>query len=99
MASRRGGMGLGALVGIAVAGLAAGCASQGGEGGDPGARPLPAGQTCQTIRAELNRMDSRGVPAKVEAVKSGRKVSPQDKADADRYNQLLDWYLGGRCHV
>lgn len=44
-------------------------------------------------------MDSRGVPAKVEAVKSGRKVSPQDKADADRYNQLLDWYLGGRCHV
>ena len=44
-------------------------------------------------------MDSRGVPAKVEAVSAGRKVSAQDKSDVDRYNELLNYYLGGRCHV
>ena len=82
----------------AVAGLA-GCAAQGAPGGDPGARPLPPGQSCQSLRAELNKLDSRGVPAKVEAVSAGRKVSAQDRADADRYNELLNWYLGGRCHV
>lgn len=88
-----------ALAIMAVAGLVAGCAAQGAPSGDPGARPLPAGQSCQTIRAELNRLDGRGAPAKVEAARAGRKLSAQDKADADRYNQLLDWYLGGRCHV
>lgn len=76
-----------------------GCAQQSSSGGDPGARPLPPGQSCQSIRAELNKLDARGVPSKVEAVTSGKKVSPADKADVDKYNQLLNWYLGGRCHV
>lgn len=93
------GRGVRGLVSLAVAALLAGCAAQGAPGGDPGARPLPQGQTCQTIRGELNKLDSRGVPAKVEAVSAGRKVSAQDKADVDRYNQLLNYYLGGRCHV
>ena len=84
---------------LVIAGLLAGCAAQGAPGGDPGARALPAGQSCQSIRGELNTLDARGVPAKVEAVSSGKKVSPADKADADRYNQLLGYYLGGRCHV
>ena len=87
------------LVALALAALLGGCAAQGAPGGDPGARALPPGQTCQTIRAELNKLDSRGVPAKVEAVNTGKKVSPADKADADRYNNLLAQYLGGRCHV
>ncbi len=87
---------LGAVV---VAALLGGCAAQGAPGGDPGARPLPAGQSCQSLRAELNKMDSRGIPSKVEAVSAGRKVSPADKADADRYNQTLNHYLGARCHV
>ncbi len=84
---------------LATTGLLAGCAAQGAPGGDPGARPLPPGYTCQSLRAELNKMDSQGAPAKVEAVTQGRKVSPADKAVADRYNQLLNYYLGGRCHV
>jgi hypothetical protein len=84
---------------LVAAGALAGCAAQSAPGGDPGARPLPAGQSCQTLRGELNRMDSRGTPAKVEAVSSGRKVSAQDKAEVDRYNQLLNYYLGARCHV
>ena len=87
------------LIGHAIGALIAGCAAQGAPGGDPGARPLPQGQSCQTLRAELNRLDSRGVPSKVEAVSSGRKVSPQDRAEVDRYNQLLNGYLGARCHV
>ena len=87
------------MVGLATAAGLAGCAAQGAPGGDPGARPLPAGQSCQTIRGELNKLDSRGVPAKVERATAGQKLSPNDKADVDRYNQLLNYYLGGRCHV
>ncbi|MFM9938804.1 MAG: hypothetical protein ACKVP7_04830 [Hyphomicrobiaceae bacterium] len=90
---------LNGFVALATAALLAGCAAQSAPGGDPGARPLPAGYTCQSVRAELNKMDSQGAPAKVEAVTQGRKVSPADKAVADRYNQLLNYYLGGRCHV
>ena len=90
-----------AMAGIALGlvGLLAGCAAEGKSGGDPGARPLPPGSTCQSLKAELAAMDSRGVPAKVEAVSQNKKVSDKDKADAARYNQLLNYYLGGRCHV
>lgn len=86
------------LVG-ALAALA-GCAEDGGGyGGDPGARPLAAGQTCGTIRQELNRLDSRGTQAKVEAATQGKKLPPAAQADVDRYNDLLNQYLGARCHV
>jgi hypothetical protein len=81
---------------IAVVG---GCAAEGAAGGDPGARPMPPGMTCDSVRQELRTLDNRGVPAKVEAVNAGRKVSPADRAAADRYNDLLNYYLGGRCHV
>lgn len=84
---------------LAAAAALAGCAAQGAPYGDPGARALPAGQSCQSIRAELNRMDARGVPSKVEASTRGQKLNPQAQADVDRYNQMLNYYLGGRCHV
>ena len=78
----------------------AGCAEDGGGyGGDPGARPLAAGQTCGSIRQELNRLDSRGTQAKVEAATQGKKLPPAAQADVDRYNDLLNQYLGARCHV
>jgi hypothetical protein len=88
---------------VAAAGLAvtlAGCSSGGSSsnGGDPGARPLPAGMSCQSLRADLNRMDSQGAQSKVEAASQG-KGSPEGKAVADRYNTLLNHYLGARCHV
>jgi len=88
-----------AAAGLLCAAFLAGCAAQSAPGGDPGARPLPPGQTCQSIKAELNKLDGRGVQSKVEAVTAGRKISPKDRAEADRYNELLNWYLGGRCHV
>jgi len=85
-----------AILALAVAG----CASDDvPTGGDPGARPLPEGYTCQSVRAELNKLDSQGARNAVDAASSGKKLSPQAQAQADRYNQLLNYYLGGRCHV
>jgi hypothetical protein len=83
----------------AMATLIAGCANDGKDNRDPGAKPLPHGESCSSIRAELNRMDARGVPSKVEAVNAGRRVSDKDRALAERYNTLLNQYLGARCHV
>jgi nitrous oxide reductase accessory protein NosL len=68
-------------------------------GGDPGARPLPAGASCQTIRADLNKMDSQGAQSTVEASTQGRKLSPAQQSVVDRYNGLLNQYLGARCHT
>lgn len=86
---------------VALAVLAAGCANDDGgpPGGDPGAKPLPPGYTCQSVRAELDKLDRSGAQSKVEAASRGGKVSPETKATADRYNLLLNYYLGARCHV
>ena len=76
----------------------AGCSSGGATGGDPGAQALPSGMSCQSLRGELNKMDSQGAQSKVEAASQG-KGSPEQRAVAGRYNQLLNYYLGARCHV
>lgn len=89
------------LAGFGFVGLAlmlGACAGGNSGNGDPGARSLPAGMSCQSIRAELNKLDSQGAQAKVEAAQRGN-VPPATKAVADRYNQLLNLYLGARCHV
>jgi hypothetical protein len=84
-------------IGAAIAALA-GCAD--GDGyGDPGAMPLASGQTCGSIRQELDALDRKGAQAKVEAASQGKKLAAKDKADVDRYNSLLNQYLGARCHV
>lgn len=87
------------ILGVAVvtAGLQ-GCGGA-GAGGDPGAASLPLGQSCQTIRGELNKLDSRGVPSLVEKASNGSKLSAGQKSDVDSYNRLLGQYLGARCHV
>ena len=83
---------------VATFALAA-CESGGsGVGGDPGARALPAGKSCQSIRGELNQMDAQGAQSKVEAASRG-KNDASTKTVADRYNQLLNEYLGARCHT
>src|SRR5262249_62259194 len=87
-----------AFAGAAALAALCGCAGEGHDG-DPGAMPLAAGQSCGSIRQELNRLDAKGTQAKVEAVSQGKKGSPRDRADADRYKSLLNQYLGARCHV
>ena len=84
---------------VALAALA-GCAEGDNNfGGDPGATSLAPGQTCGSIRAELDSLDRKGTQAKVEAASAGKKLSPKDKSDVDRYNSLLNQYLGARCHA
>ena len=88
-----------ALVGVMFAvAMLAGCAG-GNTGGDPGAMAMPAGQSCQTVRAELNRLDAKGTQSRVEAASRGANLPPAQRADVDRYNQLLNLYLGARCHT
>jgi hypothetical protein len=85
---------------VALTALMQGCGG-GSEGGyqDPGPRALPSGESCQSIRGQLNHLDSKGVPAQVERASSGGKLSASQRADVDKYNQLLNQYLGARCHV
>lgn len=89
------------LAGIAalmLAGLLAGCA--GGEGNTgPATAALPSGKSCKDVRQELDRLDARGVPARIESASAGSKLSPSQKQDVDRYNALLGQYLGARCHM
>lgn len=86
------------IAGLLCSSLAlAGCAST--SGGDPGAMAMPAGATCQSTRAELNKLDARGIQGKFDAQQRGQRLSPAAQADVDRYNQLLNQYLGARCHV
>jgi multidrug efflux pump subunit AcrA (membrane-fusion protein) len=86
-------------VAVVLAGVAvlAGCAD--GGYGDPGGAPLASGQSCGSIRQELDQLDRRGTQGKVEAASQGKKLTPKDKGDVDRYNSLLNQYLGARCHA
>ena len=84
-----------ALAGVALSG----CASSNAAGGDPGAMAMPAGQSCQSVRGELNRLDSKGTPSRVEAASRGGRLAPGQQAEVERYNYLLNLYLGARCHV
>jgi hypothetical protein len=87
-------------LGLAVVlAVLAGCADGGPGGGDPGAIPLASGQSCGSIRQELDRLDRKGTQGKVEAATAGKRLSPDAQADVDRYNSLLNQYLGARCHV
>jgi len=84
----------------ALSTLMQGCGGASGSGyRDPGPRALPSGESCDSIRGQLNRLDSQGVPAQVERASSGGSLSSAQRANVDKYNQLLNQYLGARCHV
>ncbi len=90
---RAGALAVAAVLTTAVAGCGGSTS-----GGDPGARALPQGSSCQTVRAEMDKLLSRGVQPRVEAAQAGRKLPPQQQAEVDQYNRLLAQYLGARCH-
>ena len=81
-----------------AASVIVGCAD-GNLGGDPGPIPLAAGPSCGSIQQELNRLLGRGVQGNAERVQAGKPVSPAARADVERYNSLLNQYLGARCHA
>jgi hypothetical protein len=88
-----------ALTIISVAACAAGgCAAQSASQ-DPGPRPLAAGQTCQSVRTEMDSLDRKGAREIVEAHLAGRPLTPERTNTAKRYLDLLGQYLGARCHV
>jgi hypothetical protein len=78
--------------------LLGGCASGSGTGG-PTSKALANGETCGSIKSQLNKLDAKGDPTSVQAQAAGKKISGAQKADADLYNRLLNDYLGARCHV
>ena len=77
----------------------AACANSTANGGDPGPTALSGGETCESIRANLTKMDRSGVPTLVERQNAGKSLSAAQKGQADLYNKLLNEYLGARCHV
>lgn len=96
----RGGASPLALLGtVGMVALLGGCASGGSGPGGPSAKQLANGESCGSIKSQLNKLDARGVPSSVQAQAAGKKISGQQKADADLYNRLLNDYLGARCHV
>jgi hypothetical protein len=88
---------LGMLGAGAMGLLLAACAD--GNFGDPGPVALPLGSSCGSIQQELNRLLGRGVQGNMERQKAGKALTPAARADVDRYNSLLNQYLGARCHV
>ncbi len=86
------------LICVMAAAALGGCAAS-NSGSGPTAASLPAGETCGSIKSQLNRLDAKGVQAYVQAQGEGKKLSGAQKTDADNYNRLLNEYLGARCHV
>ncbi len=84
---------------LAAAAVIVSACADSGSNGDPGAMPLASGQSCGSIRQELDKLDRKGTQSKVEAATAGKKLAPAGQADVDRYNTLLNQYLGARCHV
>jgi hypothetical protein len=82
-------------IALVLAATLAGCASQSG----PQQIGFTGGGDCKTVRGELNRLDAQGVPGKVEARAAGRKVSADANAQIERYNGLLQEYLGNQCQL
>lgn len=78
--------------------LAAGCAG-GSSGGGESKGALASGRSCQDVRRDLDKMDARGVPSRIEAANSGKKLTPAQREEVDAYNGLLQQYLGARCHM
>jgi hypothetical protein len=80
----------------AVAVLMAGCATQ-----TSGRVPVgfASGGDCQTVRGELRKLDGMGTPGQIQARSAGQRMSADVNARIDRYNYLLEEYLGNNCQL
>jgi hypothetical protein len=80
------------LFAVGTASLLAGCAVT-----PP--TPLGEGETCYSLALNLNRLDREGVQKLVARQNSGETLTAKEKVRADRYNQILQKYLGSGCHI
>ncbi|MEZ5925119.1 MAG: hypothetical protein R3D57_12130 [Hyphomicrobiaceae bacterium] len=88
---------IGAIAGTIILALGAqGCSGGSAQGPAAG---FNGGGDCKATKAEMNKLVAQGVENDINAQASGRSLSSQARARVDRYNELLDSYLGGRCHV
>ena len=87
--------GLSLLAVVTCGAVLAGCASSGGR--------QPVGFTnggdCRSVKSELHQLDTQGVPAMIQAQAAGSRVSGPSKSKIDRYNYLLEEYLGNDCQL
>jgi hypothetical protein len=74
-----------------------GCAQH--KGADPGPQALRSGQTCDSIHRELSDLDRAGIRDKFDRDARGTKLRLADRRHLARYRDLLDQYLGARCHA
>ena len=77
--------------------MAVALAACSGTDGPQGPGPMLADNACAQLRADLNSMDKRGVPGMIDARNNGKKFAPAQDGEINRYNQVLDQYLGGQC--
>lgn len=85
---------------IAVCG--AGCAATDSEMKPAAASPAVAAagdRSCQSLRSLIMTMEARGAAKLIDRQHDGGKLSGSEKAEIDRYNSLLNEYLGARCHL
>ncbi len=78
----------------AVTGIAA-CGGPAPGGPAPGANP----SGCKALRKELQRYERKGIAGWAEAKNAGKKLSKSRESDLRIYNELLNKYLGGKCHL
>lgn len=86
-------VGLSAMVILSLAG----CGGPGPSGGPPRAKAGTSG--CKALQKEIRRYERKGVASWAEAKNAGRKLSKSKEADLRIYNDLLNKYLGGQCHI
>ncbi|MCC0008522.1 MAG: hypothetical protein H6876_10440 [Hyphomicrobiaceae bacterium] len=90
----------GALFAVLAGALAvSGCAGEGASGGSGPGAVARDNASCRDARRELDQLDARGVPNLIEASNNGKKLSAKQQGEVDRYNRLLEIYLGSRCHL
>ena len=81
----------------AVAAIAAGLAGCGSSGQYGSSGFISGGGDCKALRGEMNKLVNQGVAAKADAVAGGRRLDAKGQAMLDRYNGLLESYLGQQC--
>lgn len=83
------------FAGVVLSLIFSGCGGPAAQG--PGNDVSPG--RCAEIQKELKVYQNQGVASWAEAKDAGRSLSKKREAGLKRYNDLLNQYLGGKCHL